>query len=104
LRNAGPLLLFNWIDQKIIPGSIQIETQDCVFDLAQAALIQVLGSKPPENWLSSVSMIGEGSLASSEIQVAGWQTTGEQPLEELDSSTMLIERALYREVQICSPP
>jgi len=91
LRNAGPLLLFNWIDQKIIPGSIQIETQDCVFDLAQAALIQVLGSKPPENWLSSVSMIGEGSLASSEIQVAGWQTTGEQPLEELDSSTMLIE-------------
>lgn len=91
LRNAGPLLLFNWIDQKIIPGAIQIETQDCVFDLAQAALIQVRGSKPPGNWLSSVSMIGEGSVASSEIQVAGWQTTEEQPLEELDSTTMLIE-------------
>jgi len=91
LRNAGPLLLFNWVDQKIIPGVIQIETQDCVFDLSQAALIQVLGVKPPENWLSSVNMIGEGSVASSEIQIAGWQSTREQPLEELDTSTMPIE-------------
>ncbi len=91
LRNAGPLLLFNWTDQKIIPGAIQIETQDCVFDLSQAALIQVLGLKPPENWLNSVNMIGEGSVASSEIQIAGWQTEREQPLEELNTSTMPIE-------------
>ncbi|MCA9021710.1 MAG: protein kinase, partial [Planctomycetaceae bacterium] len=38
LRNTGPLLLLNWADQKIIPGAIQIETQDCVFDLVQSAL------------------------------------------------------------------
>ena len=91
LRNAGPLLQIQWNDPKIIPGTLQIETQDCVFDLKQAALIQALGSKPPDNWLSSVSLIGEGSVASSEIQVAGWKTAKDQPLEELDASKMLIE-------------
>tara|TARA_R110002095_G_scaffold207151_1_gene191905 strand:+ start:100817 stop:103210 length:2394 start_codon:yes stop_codon:yes gene_type:complete len=91
LRNSGPLLLFHWIDQKIIPGAIQIESQDCVFDLTQSALIQVTGSKPPENWLSSVAFAGEGSVASSDIQIAGWQTTEKQPLEELNTASMLIE-------------
>ncbi|MFK7777943.1 MAG: serine/threonine-protein kinase [Gimesia sp.] len=91
LRNAGPLLLFHWHDPKIIPGIVQIETRDCVFDLAQAALIQALGSKPPESWLSSVSLIGEGSVASSDIQVAGWKATKKQALEELNTTNMLIE-------------
>ena len=91
VRNSGPLLLFHWNDPKIIPGIVQIETQDCVFDLAQAALIQALGEKPPENWLSSVSLIGEGSVASSDIQIAGWKIAEGQPLEELDNSKMMIE-------------
>lgn len=91
LRNTGPLLQFHWADQKIIPGAIQIETQDCVFDLTQSALIQVLGSKPPESWLASVGLVGEGSVASSDIQIAGWQATDKQPLEELNTASMLIE-------------
>lgn len=91
LRNSGPLLLFHWNDPQLIPGTIQIETQDCVFDLAESSLIQALGLKPPENWLPSVSLIGEGSVASSEIQIAGWKATADQPLEELDDSKMLIE-------------
>ncbi|WP_198001124.1 serine/threonine protein kinase [Gimesia fumaroli] len=91
LRKSGPLLLFHWRDEKIIPGAIQIESQDCVFDLAQSALIQVLGSKPPENWLSSVDLAGEGSVASSDIQIAGWQTAIKQPFEELNTTSMLIE-------------
>lgn len=91
LRNAGPLILFNWVDPKIIPGSIQIEAEDCVFDLEQAALLQAIGFKPPENWLSSIDLIGEGSVASSDIQIAGWQKTKDLPLEEFDASTMRID-------------
>lgn len=91
LRKSGPLLLFHWLDEKTIPGAIQIESQDCVFDLAQSALIQVLGSKPPENWLSSVDLAGEGSVASSNIQIAGWRSTVKQPLVELNTTSMLIE-------------
>ncbi len=91
LRNSGPLLLFNWMDQDMIPGAVQIETQDCVFDMAHAALIQVSGYQPPESWLRSFGLIGEGSLASADIQIAGWQKSRDQPLEDLDTSTMLIE-------------
>lgn len=91
LRKTGPLLVLAWPDSPVIPGSIQIENQDCVFDLEAAALIQVLGTQPPENWLSTVGLIGEGSVASSDIIVAGWRATPEQPLEELNSMNMLIE-------------
>ena len=91
LRRSGPLLLFHWLNEKLIPGAIQIESQDCVFDLKQSALIQVLGSKPPENWLSSIELAGEGSVASSAIQIAGWQPTVKQQLEELNTTSMLIE-------------
>lgn len=91
LRDAGPLLLFRWHDPKIMPGTVQIETQDCVFDLAHAALIEAIGSKPPDSWLSSVRLLGEGSVASSEIQIAGWKAAIDESLEELNTSKMLIE-------------
>lgn len=91
LRNSGPLLLFNWMDQKTIPGSVQIEAQDCVFDITNSAMIQVSGYRPPENWLGTIGLIGEGSLASSEIRIACWQKSHNQPLEDLDASKMLIE-------------
>jgi len=91
LREAGPLILLNWNDPTLIPGAIQIEARDCVFDLNRAALIQVRGQKPPENWLSSVSLLGEGSVASADIQVAGWQASKSEPLQELDSINMQIE-------------
>ncbi|QDU09155.1 Serine/threonine-protein kinase PrkC [Gimesia aquarii] len=91
LREAGPLMLFNWNDAQIIPGAIQIEAKDCVFDLAQSALFQVAGFKPPENWLSSIGFIGEGSIASSEIRIAAWQQAKDLALEEFDASTMRIE-------------
>lgn len=91
LREAGPLVLLNWTDPTLIPGTIQIEARDCVFDLNQAALIQVRGQKPPENWLSSVSLLGEGSVASAEIQIAGWQASATEPLQELSTLNMDIE-------------
>lgn len=91
MRETGPLLLLNWTDQLQIPGSIQIEARDCVFGLTRSALIQVQGSKPPKNWLSSVELAGEGSVASSEIPIAAWQESPGQPLEELDTDNMMIE-------------
>ncbi|WP_417383783.1 serine/threonine protein kinase [Gimesia sp.] len=91
MRETGPLLLLNWSDQLQIPGAIQIEARDCVFELSQSALIQVQGSKPPKNWLSSVGLMGEGSVASSNILIAGWQESPGQPLEELSTDNMMIE-------------
>ncbi|QDT97917.1 Serine/threonine-protein kinase PrkC [Gimesia aquarii] len=103
LRDTGPLILFNWNDAKIIPGAIQIEAKDCVFDLAQAALFQVVGFKPPENWLSSISLIGEGSVASSEIRIAGWKKAKDLALEEFDASKMQIDGLSTGKFQYLAP-
>ncbi|QDT89368.1 serine/threonine protein kinase [Gimesia algae] len=91
MRETGPLLLLKWSDQIQIPGTIQIEARDCVFGLVQSALIQFQGSKPPKNWLSSVGLIGEGSVASSDILIAGWQKSPGESLEELSTDNMMIE-------------
>lgn len=103
LREAGPLILLNWNDPTLIPGAIQIEARDCVFDLNRAALIQVRGQKPPENWLSSVSLLGEGSVASAEIQIAGWQASKIEPLQELSASRMQIEGLSTGDFQYAAP-
>lgn len=91
MRETGPLLLLKWTEQIQIPGAIQIEARDCVFGLAQAALIQFQDFKPPKNWLSSIGLVGEGSVASSDILIAGWQESPGQPLEELGTENMIIE-------------
>lgn len=103
LREAGPLILLNWSEPSLIPGAIQIENRDCVFDLNRSALIQIRGQKPPENWLSSVSLVGEGSVASAEIQIAGWQADKSAPLEELSSTSMLIEGLSTGKFQYAAP-
>lgn len=91
MRETGPLLMLNWSDQIQIPGAIQIVARDCVFGLAHSALIQFQGLKPPENWLSSVGLMGEGSVASSDILIAGWQESPGKSLEELSTDNMMIE-------------
>tara|TARA_R110000868_G_scaffold411768_1_gene709627 strand:+ start:42621 stop:44921 length:2301 start_codon:yes stop_codon:yes gene_type:complete len=91
MRESGPLLMLNWSDQIQIPGAIQMVARDCVFGLAHSALIQFQGLKPPENWLASVGLLGEGSVASSDILIAGWQESPGTSLEELSTDKMMIE-------------
>jgi hypothetical protein len=92
-RSSGALL--RWIvPEKFAPaGRVLVEAGDCVFDIVspRAALFEFAGPAPDAEWLRSVKMTGEGSLATSTLGVAAWVSTVDGRLTQLDPSGLELE-------------
>ncbi len=92
-RSSGALL--RWIVPAVdrAAGRILVVADDCVFDVAspQAALFEFAGSQPRPDWLRSVKMTGEGSIARPTLDLAAWISTADGTLRLLDSSGIELE-------------
>jgi serine/threonine protein kinase len=76
-----------------IHGGIQVEANDCVFDIdsPRAALFELAGAQPRPEWLRSLRMTGEGSITRPTLEVAAWVSTVDGRLTPLDGMPLEVE-------------
>jgi hypothetical protein len=82
------------VPEKIAPaGRVLVEAADCVFDIVspRAALFEFAGPAPQLEWLRSVKMTGEGSLATPTLGVAAWISTVDGRITQIDPSAIELE-------------
>lgn len=93
LRDSGALLRWLVPAEGAPLGRVLVEAADCVFDVdsPRAALIELAGHEPRPNWLHSVRMTGEGSLAGPRLDVAAWVSTAVGSLSPFDGSDVEVE-------------
>jgi serine/threonine protein kinase len=74
-------------------GTILIEANDSVLDVAspQAALFELAGALPREEWLQWLQMTGEGSITRPAVEVAAWVSTLDGGISELAANALQIE-------------
>ena len=74
-------------------GTIQIEANDCVFDIdsPRAALFELAGPQPRPEWLRSLRMTGEGSVTRPTLEVAAWVSTLDGRLTTLEGVPIEVE-------------
>src|SRR5262249_49521944 len=77
-------------------GRVLVEAGDCVFDLiaARAALFELAGSTPSDDWLASLRMLGEGSVAAPGLEIAAWVSIDDGRVTLLDASLLELEGIL----------
>ena len=93
LRQAEALLRITLPEKRGDPGRITCEANDCVIDLAghNAALFQLIATGKIERWLPAIEMIGEGSLANSNMIVATRLNPANQTASVLSSDSIEVE-------------
>lgn len=74
-------------------GGVRVEALECVFDLVSpgAALFELAGPAPRNEWLGKLQMSGEGSVASPGLETAAWVSTEDGKLTPLDASALELE-------------
>lgn len=105
LRQAETLLRWMLPKDATPGGGLRVEATGCVFDVAgsTAALFQFLSRQPPQRWLQSVQMTGEGSLVDPQIVVAAWIPPGSESASVLDPRAALIEGLLASPFEFAGP-
>lgn len=106
LRSSGALLRWVVPAEDRRTGRILVEAGDCVFDVAspRAALFEFAGPEPRPEWLQSVKMTGEGSIARPTLDVAAWISTVNGRLASLDAAALELEGIISGPFQFAGEP
>jgi hypothetical protein len=105
-RSSGGILRWIVPAEGPLPGPVQIDAADCVFDIVspKAALVEIAGPKKRPEWAALVRMTGEGSVASPSLEVAAWISTQDGRVQPLDTSTLELEGIMSAPLRFAGKP